>query len=141
MSSPTYSIRRTLYRMRGTRIGVDVAIGQGVFIEESRPYLVEIGDNVEIGPKAIIIAHDSSYHCIDPAEPIRFGKVTIGNGAFIGAGAIILPGVTIGEGSIVGAGAVVTGDVPSRAIVAGVPAKIIRRLQEPKNPRNADRTG
>ena len=48
---------------------------------------------------------------------------------WIGAGAIILPGVTIGENSIVGAGAVVKKDVPANVIVAGVPAKIVREIK------------
>nr|WP_277949180.1 CatB-related O-acetyltransferase [Aeromonas dhakensis] len=54
-------------------------------------------------------------------------KITIGNDVWIGANAIILPGVTIGDGAVVGAGAVVTRDVPDYAIVVGVPAKVIRQ--------------
>jgi UDP-2-acetamido-3-amino-2,3-dideoxy-glucuronate N-acetyltransferase len=55
-------------------------------------------------------------------------------GASIGSGAVILPGVTIGEGAIVGAGAVVTGDVAPRTIVAGNPARTLRRLQDGEAP-------
>ncbi|HDZ8876661.1 hypothetical protein J4G66_16215 [Aeromonas dhakensis] len=54
-------------------------------------------------------------------------KIKIGNDVWIGANAIILPGVTIGDGAVVGAGAVVTRDVPDYAIVVGVPAKVIRQ--------------
>ena len=57
------------------------------------------------------------------AEPIK-----IGNNVWIGAGAIILPGITVGDDAIVGAGAVVTHDVEPRTIVVGNPAKILRRL-------------
>jgi acetyltransferase-like isoleucine patch superfamily enzyme len=57
--------------------------------------------------------------------------VRIRTGADIGVGAVILPGVTIGEHSIVGAGAVVTQDVPPFAIVAGVPARVLRMRNEP----------
>jgi acetyltransferase-like isoleucine patch superfamily enzyme len=56
--------------------------------------------------------------------------VHIGAGADIGVGAIVLPGCTVGEGAIVGAGAVVTGDVPPRAIVAGVPARVLRQRED-----------
>lgn len=130
MNAPHDSLSKIFYKLRGTRIGQNVGIAQGVFIEEARPHLVTIEDNVNIGPKAIIVAHDSSYHCIDPEIPIIAGRVTIKRNAYIGAGAVILPGVTIGEYSIVAAGSVVTKDVPPRAIVAGVPAKIISTVDD-----------
>jgi serine acetyltransferase len=53
-------------------------------------------------------------------------EVVIGNDVWVGAGAVILPGIKIGHGAIIGAGAVVTKDVPDYAIVTGVPAKILR---------------
>jgi len=56
------------------------------------------------------------------------GKIIIQDDAWIGAGAIILPNVTIGKGAVVGAGAVVTKDVPPYTVVAGVPAKEIKKL-------------
>ena len=130
MNSPHDFFTIPLYRLRGTKIGKNVGIAQGVFLEESRPYLVTIEDGVNIGPKAIIVAHDSSAHCIEPSTDITFGAVQIEKNAYIGAGAIILPEVTIGECSIVAAGAVVTKDVPPRTIVAGVPAKIIGDVDE-----------
>ena len=130
MNSPHDFLTIPLYRMRGTIIGENVGIAQGVFIEESRPHLVTIEDGVNIGPKAIIVAHDSSYRCVDPSVPIKFGEVRIKKNAYIGAGAIILRGVTIGEYSIVAAGAVVTKDVPTRTIVAGIPAKVIDKVDE-----------
>lgn len=123
MNAPNNTLAVACYRLRGTPIGRGVGIGAGVFIEESRPYLVSIEDGVNIGPMAVIVAHDSSYHCVDPSIPILFGRVTIRRGAFVGARATILPGVTVGEGAIVAAGAVVTKDVEPRTIVAGVPAK------------------
>lgn len=55
------------------------------------------------------------------------GKTTIGNDVWIGNGAIVINGVTVGDGSIIGAGAVVTKDVPPYCVVAGVPARVIRK--------------
>ena len=131
MNAPHDKLSVLFYRLRGTKIGKKVYVDKGVFIEGERPYLVTIKDNVEIGPKAIIVAIDSSYNTISQRDiPILYGEVTIERNAYIGAGVIILPGVTIGEYSIVAAGAVVTRDVPPRTIVAGVPAKAIKNIEE-----------
>ncbi len=59
-------------------------------------------------------------------QPVRGGRVRIGSDVWIGARATIMPGVTVSDGAIIGAGAVVTHDVPAYAVVAGVPAKILR---------------
>ena len=131
MNAPHDKLSILFYRLRGTKIGKKVYIDKGVFIEGERPYLVTIKDNVEIGPKAIIVTIDSSYNTISQRDiPILYGEVTIERSAYIGAGAIILPGVTIGESAIVAAGAVVNKDVPSRTIVAGVPARVIKTVDE-----------
>ncbi|HED00852.1 MAG TPA: acyltransferase [Proteobacteria bacterium] len=130
MNVPHDKLRQMFYRLRGTKIGRNVGIAHGVFIEESRPYLVTIEDNVNIGPGVVIVAHDSSYHCVKSQIPIMLGEVIIQRNAFIGAGAIILPGVIIGEFAIVAAGAVVKKDVPPRSIVAGVPAKVIETVEK-----------
>lgn len=67
------------------------------------------------------------------ATDLVIAPVRIGPGADIGVGATVLPGVTIGEGAIVGAGAVVTGDVAPGTIVAGVPARLLRRRDTPRS--------
>ncbi len=91
---------------------------------------IEIGERCLIGNGVLII--DSDFHHIDPANrhagaaPCK--AVVIGDNVWIGASAIILKGTRIGENSVVGAGAVVTRDVPPNVVVAGNPAKIIRRL-------------
>jgi maltose O-acetyltransferase len=86
---------------------------------------VSIGPKTQIGPGAQILAAD---HPRDPAardEGLEFGRpVSIGRNCWIGAGALILPGVTIGDDAVVGAGAVVTRDVPAGATAVGNPARV-----------------
>ncbi|MBA7584861.1 Maltose O-acetyltransferase [subsurface metagenome] len=90
---------------------------------------IKIGHRSMIGHGSQII---TAGHNIPPKRaPMRFTgaylkEVVIENDVWLGAGVIVLPGVTIGEGAIVGAGAVVTKDIPPFAVVAGVPAEIIR---------------
>ena len=90
---------------------------------------VKLGDRVSIGPRVIIVlaSHPNSSH-LRNSFPSKPQQVVIGNDVWIGAGAIILNGVTIGDNSVVGAGSVVTHDVPKNTIVAGNPAKILRKL-------------
>jgi len=108
-------------------IGSNTWIGQGCFFHSAGN--IFIGETVGIGPMVRIL---TSYHKETLADlpimqyPIDFKPVRIEDGADIGIGAIILPGVTIGRNSIVGAGSVVTKDVKPYSVVAGVPARLIR---------------
>lgn len=97
---------------------------------------VRIGNYVMIGPDVMLLARSHRFDSIEIPMALQ-GEVEpriveIGDDVWIGARAIILPGVTIGRGAVVGAGAVVTKKVPSFAVVGGNPAKIIkwRKLQQ-----------
>ena len=89
-----------------------------------------IGNHVMMGPDVVVITRNHSFDSTD--IPMMFQgfdeerPVVIGNDVWIGERVIILPGVNVGDGAILAAGAVVTKDVPPYAIVAGVPAKIIK---------------
>ena len=98
----------------------------------SEPYLVRLGDHVELAANVRFLPHDGSVWVFREAEPnIDIIKpISIGNNVFIGYGSIILPGATIGDNCIIGAGSVVTGVIPSNSVAAGVPAKVIRSLDE-----------
>jgi acetyltransferase-like isoleucine patch superfamily enzyme len=112
-------------------IGQFTRIGKNVYINHLCSMLdmgtITIGDDVLIGPKVNILTEE---HPLSPAErkTLMVKPVVIKNGAWIGAGATILPGVTIGENSIVAAGALVNRDIPDNTIVAGVPAKVIKDI-------------
>ena len=108
-------------------IGTNTWIGQRCFFHSAGG--IEIGKAVGIGPEVKILtsAHADNDEDIPILyHPVHFSQVVIKDGADIGIGAIILPGVVIGFGAQVGAGAVVTKDVPDYAVVAGSPAKILR---------------
>lgn len=87
------------------------------------PQMVEIGDDFISAPGSIILAHDASLY--NHIRKHRVQKTIIGNKVFLGANAIVMAGVKVGDGAIIGAGAVVTKDVQPFTVVAGNPAKYI----------------
>lgn len=103
-------------------LGARSVINHGCLLD-GRRFPIQIGADVSIGPEAAILTlgHDPS----SPKFADRGGPVTIGDHAWIGFRAIVLPGVLIGEGAVVGAGAVVSRDVAPFTIVAGNPARPI----------------
>jgi maltose O-acetyltransferase len=90
---------------------------------------IEIGNSVAVAAEVCILTADHDVRAHDLVT--RYGKVTIGDYAFIGTRAMLLPGVRIGRGAAVGAGSVVTKDVPDYTVVAGCPAKPIGTRSEP----------
>jgi acetyltransferase-like isoleucine patch superfamily enzyme len=111
-----------------------VKLGPGVVLND----FVHVwgAGGVSIGAQSMVAAHvaiTSQTHDLEAAnrnilyrDTSIMAPVTIGDNVWIGSNASILPGVTIGDGAVVGAGAVVTRDVPARAVVAGVPARVLR---------------
>lgn len=119
------------------RIGNRTFIGTGCTFSVAK--LIEIGDDVLIANGCSV--SDYSGHPLDPdkraagvqVEPGEVRPVRIGNKAWLGRGATILPGVTIGEGAVIGAAAVVTKDVPAGHICVGNPGRILSRtVYDPK---------
>jgi acetyltransferase-like isoleucine patch superfamily enzyme len=125
-----------LHRLRGVKIKNiwKIYISYHVLIDSVHPEAVEIGEDAWLTRDVKIIAH---FNPTPVLKDILGGKkveeVKIGRGAFIGIGAILLPGVHIGEGSLVGAGSVVTRDVPDYTMVAGNPARPIKSFKELKD--------
>ena len=90
---------------------------------------LRIGENVMMGPDVTILSQTHNIERTDipmGKQGMREAEVIIGNDVWIGMRSIIMPGVKIGDGAVIGAGAVVTKDVPDYAIVGGVPARIIK---------------
>lgn len=130
-------ITTTIHRMRGVHIGKGSKITRTVIIEDARPDLITIGKNVWITAGCQILCHqrDLSYYKIGQPVmdcPLKYAPVVIQDGAHIGIGSIIMPGVTIGEGAVIGAGSVVTKDIPPYCVAVGVPAKVIKTFENKK---------
>lgn len=139
----TYVMHRAelhVYNFRGLeqsriKVGRNCIIGEFSIIRGQGG--VVIGDDVIIAPHVQIMAVDHVFD--DPNRPIleqglRALGIEIEDGVWIGAGAIILDGIRIGRGAVVGAGAVVTRDVAPHTVVAGVPARLIRRIRRQRTP-------
>ncbi len=127
--------RAYLWRKTGCNIGENVSIGWDVYYDVANSNLITIEDDVWIASRSLILCHRRDMSKYFKGEryknlPTKFLPVTIKKGACVSMAAIIMPGVTIGEGAIVGAGALVTKDVPAWTVVVGRPAKIIKVIEE-----------
>ncbi len=116
-----------------TDCGKNIHIGKNVFINMGCKFQdqggIFIGDGALIGHNVVLATLN---HAISPGDRATMipAPIHIGRHVWIGANATVLPGVTIGEGAIVAAGAVVTKDVPKNTMVGGVPARVIRTIDE-----------
>jgi acetyltransferase-like isoleucine patch superfamily enzyme len=109
-------------------IGDRCLIGRGSHIVGH--WSIEIGDDIQTGPYVYITDQNHSY--LDPDQPVGRqwpveASVRIGSGSWLGANAVVLPGADLGRNVVVAAGAVVRGTVPDCCVVAGVPARVVRR--------------
>ncbi len=92
---------------------------------------IYVGDNVMFGPNVVVA---TAGHPVDPDLRLKVAQfnipVRIGNNVWIGAGAIVLPGVKIGDNSVIGAGSVVTKDIPANVVAVGNPCRVLREINE-----------
>ena len=114
-----------------TDFGKNITIGRDVFINSGCHFQdqggIEIGDGALIGHNVVLATLN---HSLDPAhrKDVIPAPIHIGRDVWIGANAVILPGVTIGDGAVIAAGAVVTKDVPENTVAGGVPARVIKTI-------------
>lgn len=115
---PSLRLKNMLLRSAGIKVGKDVSVGLAAMMDVFFPQLITIGENSVIGYNSTILCHEFLLN------EYRTGEVVIGREVMVGANSTILPGVRIGDGASIGAGAVVTADVPPGAFAAGVPARV-----------------
>lgn len=132
-------LKKIFYRLRGEytteklismgmKVGKNFGRLNGVILDPSHCWLIEIGDNVTLAPRVHILCHDASTKTF--LNYTKIGRVTIGNNVFIGAESVVLPGVTIGNNVIIGANSTVTHNIPDNMVYAGTPARLICTLEE-----------
>ena len=116
-----------------TDFGKNITIGKDVFINSGCHFQdqggIEIGDGALIGHNVVLATIN---HDLNPKENRKnhYAAIKIGAHVWIGSNATILPGVTIGDYAVVAAGAVVTREVPAMTVVGGVPARVLKTIQE-----------
>lgn len=131
---PGYRMRCLLFRMAGYKIGNQVYIGEDLIVNDELDDKgrIKIGDRVAIAERVtLVISSNANFSRIRPFVKDLHGHIEIEDDAWLGTGCIILPDVRIGKGAVVGAGSVVTKDVPDFTVVAGIPAKPIKKINMP----------
>jgi len=132
--APGAGLRLWLLRHCGYRIGQQTYIAEELIVAEILEDFSDkiiIGERVSIAPRVTLVtSSDPNESRLRQQVPVVRGKIVIEDDAWIGAGAILLPNVTIGAGAIVGAGAVVTHPVAPGSVVAGVPARVLKTVDE-----------
>lgn len=117
------------------RVGTEVFLGEDLIVIDDlgdRSQNLTIGDRVAIAPRVTLVMHSRpNWSRIIDYVKCKKGSITIGNDAWIGTGAVILPDITIGEGAVIGARSLVTRNVEPYTIVGGTPAKPIKKVNVP----------
>jgi len=121
-----------LYRrgLAGLRIGDECFLGDECLLDLAEA--IEMAEQVTLAERVLILTHTNVGYKDHPLQrhfPASTAPVVLERGCFLGAQALVLPGVRIGSSAFVAAGSVVTQDVPPRTLVAGVPARVVRTLE------------
>lgn len=135
MNHPDNRSRLLFFAMTNVTVGEGTVLNAGLTIYDEYEPRVTFGKRVAVATGVTIVASSNPNNSHLAELPYvrdqltKLDRVTVGDDAWLGTGAVLLPGVEIGEGAVVGAGAVVTRSVAPYTVVAGNPAKVIRSLR------------
>jgi acetyltransferase-like isoleucine patch superfamily enzyme len=128
------SLRVSLFRWSGVRIGKGTQINMNVtFLDDFVAGRIALEEDVSVAPGVSFVSdsHPNNSPLYRDYRLKKSGRILVKRGAWIGVGAVILPGVTIGMASVIGANAVVTREVEDYAVMAGIPARKISDVRKP----------
>lgn len=113
--------------------GKHVSLGDNVYINFNCVFVddtyIDIGSHTLVGPNVTFVTGNHPLNAMQRKEALQYNQpIKVGKNVWIGANAVILPGVTIGDNSIIGAGSIVTKDIPSNVVAVGVPCKPIKKV-------------
>ena len=132
----SYESKRAYLRSQGATIGDGTRLICPVEAFGSEPYLISVGENCLFSDGVCFFTHDGGVKVLSDLDYFQgqrmdmIAPIQVGNNVYIGTGAYILPGVTIGDNVVIGAGSIVTKDIGSNVVAAGVPARVIRTIDE-----------
>lgn len=130
---PPSPVKNLFYKMSGIQLERQVFIGEYAYIVDGfRNDLIELKAQAVLSPRTTLVAMalPGDSFIAKEFDVVRIGKISVGEGAWLGTGVVVLPGVSIGKGAIIGANSVVNKDVGEYEVWAGSPARFIRLLKE-----------
>jgi len=132
----TYEGKVKYLRSKGAKIGKNLRLNCDASCFGTEPYLIEVGDNCLFASGVRLTTHDGGIMVLNNLNKFEGKKmdkmieIKIGSNVYIGMNAMVMQGVTVGDNVIIGAGAIVTKDIPSNSVAVGIPARVIKTVDE-----------
>lgn len=136
MANSGWENKRKYLIKQGAKIGKGTRLNCDISAFGTEPYLIEVGENCLFAADIRLFTHDGGIKVLNTLNYFngkrmdKIGRIKIGNNVYIGTGAYVMPGVTIGNNCIIGAGAIVTKNIPDNSVAVGIPAKVIKNIDE-----------
>ena len=135
-ANKNYKSKIKYLRQQGASIGEGTRVICQVSSFGSEPYLISVGKNCLFSSGIHLITHDGGVKVLSDLGYFQgermdiIARIVIGDNVYIGTGAYIMPGISIGNNCVIGASAVVTKDIPDNSVAVGIPARVIRTIDE-----------